>query len=253
MNDLINIEEITMIKNIKRIFPMLLTFLLIFNLGIGIDFPVYADSTRIYNYENYTIEYKVKTEWTGNQDVGVTVKNTSDEPLQGWAFEFDAGGDVKNVFGAEVYDNDETTYILKSTTDNNTIKPGETASFSYTVFGNNISEPRAFRLVSKRVVLMDGYSVSIKSNANNKAKFDGSISLMNIPKNPSGNNGYSIFTNYKDPNLEFAKVNGYYAYNTGEIMINSGQPCSNDIEMILQAFCENCTQLFYADSRDVKV
>jgi hypothetical protein len=48
---------------------------------------------------------------------------------------------------------------------------------------------RAFKLVSKRVVLTDDYSVSIKSNANNKAEFDASISIKNTEKNQDGNNG----------------------------------------------------------------
>jgi hypothetical protein len=176
-------------KKTKRLVSLFLTSLLILNLTFAIDFPIYADSTKTYNYEHFSIDYTVKTEWENSQEICVIIRNTSEEPLRGWAFEFDAGGDVKNVFGAEVYDNDETTYILKSTTDNNTIEPGETASFSYTVFGSNISEPRAFRLVSKRVVLTDGYSVNIKSNANNKAKFDGSISIKNTQKNTNGNNG----------------------------------------------------------------
>jgi hypothetical protein len=84
-----------MTNNIKRLLHLFLTFLLILNLGIGVDIPVYADSTMMYNYENYTIKYTVKTEWTSSQDVGVTVKNTSEEPLRGWAFEFDAGGDIR--------------------------------------------------------------------------------------------------------------------------------------------------------------
>jgi hypothetical protein len=49
--------------------------------------------------------------------------------------------------------------------------------------------PRSFRLVSKRVVLTDGYSVNIKSNANKKKDFEASITIKNTEKNPSGNNG----------------------------------------------------------------
>jgi hypothetical protein len=176
------------IKTLKRL-PLFLAIMLIFNIGIGVDLPVFADSTKTYSYENFTIDYTVKTEWTGSQDIGVTVTNTSEEPLQGWAFEFEAGGEVKNVSGAEIYENEGTKYIIKSTSENNIIDPGKSITFGYTVIGTDITAPRAFRLVSKRVVLTDGYSVNIKSNANKKTDFEASISIKNTEKNPSGNNG----------------------------------------------------------------
>jgi hypothetical protein len=140
-------------RNLKLL-PLLLAFILITNLGIGVELPVFADETKVYNYENFSIDYTVKTEWSASQEIGITIRNTSEEALRGWAFEFDAGGEIKDIFNAEIYDNTDSTYIVKSTTDNNTIDPGKSASFSYTVFGNNLNAlenaPRSFRLVSKR-------------------------------------------------------------------------------------------------------
>jgi hypothetical protein len=66
------------------------------------------------------------------------------------------------------------------------------------------------------------------------------------------NDGFGIYTGYTDPNLEFSETySGNGTFYAGEIMASNGLPCTNDVEMILQAFCENRTQLFYADSRDI--
>jgi hypothetical protein len=54
--------------------------------------------------------------------------------------------------------------------------------------------------------------------------------------------------------LEFPYTDGkiYNRFDAGEIMLIDGLPCSNDIEMILQAFIEEKTQWFYVDSELIK-
>jgi hypothetical protein len=61
------------------------------------------------------------------------------------------------------------------------------------------------------------------------------------------NDGFGIYTDYTDQNLEFSYIDmeAYGTFAAGEIMANNGLPCSNDIEMMLQAFCENEMQYFY--------
>jgi hypothetical protein len=65
------------------------------------------------------------------------------------------------------------------------------------------------------------------------------------------NDGYQIYTDYTDPNLEFPFIDSskYGAFDAGEIMVLNGQPCSNDLEMILQAFVEGRKQSFYPSGR----
>jgi hypothetical protein len=94
-------------RNLKLL-PLLLTFMMIFNLGIGVEIPVFADETKVYNYEHFSIDYTVKTEWSSSQEIGITIRNTSEEPLRGWAFEFNAGGEIKDIFSAEIYDINRT-------------------------------------------------------------------------------------------------------------------------------------------------
>jgi hypothetical protein len=61
------------------------------------------------------------------------------------------------------------------------------------------------------------------------------------------NNGFGVYTGYEDPNLEFSEINHDEngTYKAGEIMASNGLPCTNDIEMILQAFIEGKNQYFY--------
>ena len=53
--------------------------------------PVYAEtSSATYTYDGYKVDYAVTNEWFGNQNVNVTLTNTSDEPILNWALGYDA-------------------------------------------------------------------------------------------------------------------------------------------------------------------
>jgi hypothetical protein len=177
--------------SIKRLTALSLTLCFALNFLITSGIPVYAAEieTQTYYYENYTVDFTVKSAKENSQTVDIFVTNISSETMYNWAFEFDAGGEISSVSNGEIHENSGSIYIIKSTAKNAEIKSGETVNFSYTVKGSNLTPPQSFLLVSKRVVLTAGYSVSIKSNANKKTDFEASITLKNTAKNPSGNNG----------------------------------------------------------------
>lgn len=66
--------------------------------------PVYAEtSSATYTYDGYKVDYAVTNEWFGNQNVNVTLTNTSDEPILNWALGYDANGEISGIWNGYVY------------------------------------------------------------------------------------------------------------------------------------------------------
>ncbi len=68
-----------------------------------------------YEYEGYTVDYAVTGEWSGTQTVRITVTNTGEESILNWALEYDAEGEISDVWNGEIYSAEETEYIIKNT------------------------------------------------------------------------------------------------------------------------------------------
>lgn len=68
-------------KKSKKITALSLSFAFALN-TFATAIPVSAETageSQVYAYEGYTVEYKIVNEWTGNQNIQVTITNTSDE------------------------------------------------------------------------------------------------------------------------------------------------------------------------------
>lgn len=62
-----------------------------------------AGESRVYTYNGYTVEYKIVNEWTGNQNIEITVTNTGDEILADWAMGYNASGEINGLWNAQIY------------------------------------------------------------------------------------------------------------------------------------------------------
>ena len=61
--------------------------------------PVNAETgTATYTYDGYKVDYAVTNEWFGNQNVNVTLTNTSNEPILNWALGYDATGEISGIW-----------------------------------------------------------------------------------------------------------------------------------------------------------
>ena len=45
------------------------------------------DSSKVYQYDRYSVKYAVRNEWTCNQSVEINLKNAGTEAITGWAGE----------------------------------------------------------------------------------------------------------------------------------------------------------------------
>lgn len=115
--------------------------------------------SRIYTYNGYTVEYKIVNEWTGNQNIEITVTNTSDEILADWAVGYNASGEINGLWNAQVYAVQGTEYILKGADYNSEIAPGQSVRFGYILSGEEFKYPQNIFNCAKRVDISDNYDV----------------------------------------------------------------------------------------------
>lgn len=121
-----------------------------------------AVGTTVLTYDDYEVSYSVRDEWNGGQNILITVTNLGDESLYNWAFRYDAGGSIEDLYNAVVFENEDTDYIVKNNGWNFELAPQRSVSFGYTMRGDDLSVPSDFELYSERVDVNDGYSVEVQ-------------------------------------------------------------------------------------------
>ena len=148
-----------MINRVKRVTALSLSVMLMLNMT-AIAIPVSAEGeSKIYTHDGYTVEYTIKNEWTGNQNIEVKITNTSDEILSDWAVGYNAFGEINGLWNAQIYGHQGTEYILKGADYNCEIEPGQSTNFGYTLTGDSFKIPQNIVNCAERVDITDGYNV----------------------------------------------------------------------------------------------
>ena len=150
------------------------------------DIPVNAVvDTGEYTYDNYTVEYTVSNEWTGNQSVEVKITNTGEESILNWALKYDAKGEISGLWNAVSVSNEGNTHLIKNAGYNYEIAPDRSVTFGYTLSGENLSAPEDFELSSKRIDSKEeNYIVELSITEEWDTGFKGEIMISNISDAP---------------------------------------------------------------------
>lgn len=148
-----------MINRVKRVTALSLSVMLMLNMT-ATAIPVSAEGeSKIYTHDGYTVEYTIKNEWTGNQNIEVKITNTSDEILSDWAVGYNAFGEINGLWNAQIYGHQGTEYILKGADYNCEIEPGQSTNFGYTLTGDSFKTPQNIINCAERVDITEGYNV----------------------------------------------------------------------------------------------
>lgn len=114
------------------------------------------------NGQTCEITCRVTDTWDNNKNVEITVTNTGNINLEGWAIKFDGTGEVQNLWGAAIYDRDDTSYILEGAPYGSVIRPGYSATLGFKyVTANPEDKPENVTFSSDRVEKTDGYNVTV--------------------------------------------------------------------------------------------
>lgn len=146
-------------KESKRITALTMSAMLMLNIT-ATSVPVSAESgSKVYTHDGYTVEYTIKNEWTGNQNIEVTITNTGDDVLSGWAMGYNAFGEIGGLWNAKIYGHQGTEYILSSAGYNDELAPGQSTNFGYTLTGDKFKIPQNIVNCAERVDITEGYNV----------------------------------------------------------------------------------------------
>lgn len=146
-------------KESKRVTALTMSVMLMLNIT-ATAVPVSAESgSKVYTHDGYTVEYTIKNEWTGNQNIEVTITNTGDDVLSGWAMGYNAFGEIGGLWNAKIYGHQGTEYILSSAGYNDELAPGQSTNFGYTLTGDKFKIPQNIVNCAERVDITEGYNV----------------------------------------------------------------------------------------------
>ncbi len=135
----------------KRIITLIITI----SLTLGITMKTFAayegEKARAYQSGNCTITYSIANEWSGNQQITVSITNDGEETLRNWAIMFDNSGEITNIWNAEVCRNDDELCVIRNNGYNYEIIPNATVEFGFMLQGEDLSLPEDISLCIRTV------------------------------------------------------------------------------------------------------
>ena len=159
----------------------ILNILIVFAIVIGF-LPQNAfaieERSKIYTYDNYTVDYNITDSWDDTQNITISITNTSYEPIENWMLAYDFNGEINGIWNAEVKENADGVKYIKNFGYNNIIEPGNTISFGYALY-NAGGFPDNFAMCQKRVVKENGFDVNLSVLDSWDDNFKGEITIQN--------------------------------------------------------------------------
>ena len=76
-----------------------------------------GEKAHAYQSDNCTITYSITNEWSGNQQISVSITNDGEETHRNWAIMFDNAGEITNIWNAEVCRNDGKLCVIRNNGD----------------------------------------------------------------------------------------------------------------------------------------
>lgn len=139
-----------------------------------------AEKSKENHTENYTVDYKVASDWGNGQNILVTITNTGNEPLRNWALQCDNfHGTVTNVWNGMLHGEN----IIRNAMYNSDIAPGDSVTLGYTLT-NADGEVPVMKLCTFRKAKQEGYSVDIDVLSEWGSGFIGAITITNTTDEP---------------------------------------------------------------------
>lgn len=191
----------------RRIISFLLSFAIAFVFILPTNVLAAEENIKKYCGSGYEITYDIKSRWTGNQNVEVTIKNTGTESLLNWALKYDAHGELNGLWNGTVFSSDSTKYIVKNAGYNYEIKPEQSVTFGYTLSGEYMEFPETIELCSQRTEHnSEGYSVTMDITDDWDTGFIGNVTIENFGENPLEAWRLSFNTNYDITDIWNAQI-----------------------------------------------
>ena len=168
----------------KRIISVILTIAMV--LGISMEtFAAYGgEKSRAYQKDNCTITYSITNEWSGNQQITISITNDGEETLRNWAIMFDNSGRIANICNADVCKNDGKLCVIRNNGYNYEIIPNATVEFGFMLQGEDLSLPEDISLCSRTADSTESAEISYEIQNNWGDGFIAAVTVKNTSEKP---------------------------------------------------------------------
>ena len=136
-------------------------------------------NTKIFETENYIIEFVLTDSWDTGYNVNVRIDNISDTVIHNWYLQVTNMDEISNIWNAEVSKADNNKTTIKCQTHNQYIQPGECIEFGYSVNKRFTSFPDTCNLVSNSNKEELGYDIEYIVNSAWENNADCTIKITN--------------------------------------------------------------------------
>lgn len=82
--------------------------------------------------ENYTVQFRIETEWNTGYNAVITITNTCNKPIDNWYLSFKLDDEIKNLQSGKITAHEENVYLVKNAGWNKDIPVSGSVSFTYT-------------------------------------------------------------------------------------------------------------------------
>ena len=151
---------------------------------LGDPEEIISTEPYIFEYDGYTVSYKVTSHWSENCNVSVTVTNTSDEKMHNWNLTFVSDDEIVNPYNAKIIGEGSGNgkWIFKNAGYNQDISAGGSVEFGFQVhFGKRLDIPKSFYLTSGEFdVRSSDYSVNNTITSTWEEGYTGSLNIKNL-------------------------------------------------------------------------
>ena len=118
----------------------------------------------IFNYDSFSVEWRVVSHWDGVCDVSVNLRNRSDETIHNWNLSFMSEDEIINPYNAKITSegSNGNKWTLKNLEYNQDIRPGESIRFGFQVkYGERVDIPFSYSIdSSEKNVAGDSYEIT---------------------------------------------------------------------------------------------
>lgn len=168
----------------KKLISLFMAVVMLFGIGAEAFAAYEGDKVHAYESADCTIVYSITNEWSGNQQVSVSITNNSEETLRNWAIKFDNTGTISNIWNASVLENDGELCVIRNNGYNYEIISGATVEFGFMQQGENLSLPENISLCSKTADSTASAEICYEIQNNWGEGFIAAVTIKNITDEP---------------------------------------------------------------------
>ncbi|MDD6401479.1 MAG: cellulose binding domain-containing protein [Lachnospiraceae bacterium] len=94
-----------------------------------------AQEMKEFIFDNVKCKYTEVSSWGSSVNAEIVIENKSDEPIYNWSIDFDYNGTIDNIWNADIKENSDGYYMIKSKDYNAVIRPNSSVSFGLIAHG----------------------------------------------------------------------------------------------------------------------